>query len=137
MAETSNNELLRKLIEAENSHDPERMVALVTDDVAIEDVPINVVMRGKEGVRDGYKMFLAAAPDFRIEPKSWAVDDHTFALEFTLSGTQKGDLPGIPATNKAFSFRGCSFGEFENGKLKSRRDYWDLMSLTTQLGVVT
>jgi hypothetical protein len=27
----------------------------------------------------------------------------------------------------------CSFGEFENGKIKGRRDYWDLMTLRKQL----
>lgn len=130
-----NEQLVKKIIDAENSHDPERLIALVTDDVVIEDVPINMVMKGKDGVRDGYNMFVAAAPDFRIEPKSWVATDKSFAVGFTLSGTQKGDLPGIPATGKRFSFRDCSFGEIQNGKLKSRRDYWDLLSLTKQLGV--
>jgi limonene-1,2-epoxide hydrolase len=27
----------------------------------------------------------------------------------------------------------CSFGEFENGRIKVRRDYWDLMTLRKQL----
>jgi steroid delta-isomerase-like uncharacterized protein len=132
---TSNEQLVKKLIDAENSHNPEALLSLVTDDVVIEDVPINVVMKGKNGVKEGYSMFIAAAPDFKIEPKSWVANDHSFAVEFVLSGTQKGDLPGIPATGKKFSFRGCSFGALENGKLKSRRDYWDLIGLTKQLGV--
>ncbi|MDQ4012298.1 MAG: ester cyclase [Thermoproteota archaeon] len=49
------------------------------------------------------------------------------------TGTQTGDLLGLPATGKRFSVIGCSFGEFENGKLKGRRDYWDSESLTKQL----
>jgi ketosteroid isomerase-like protein len=39
----------------------------------------------------------------------------------------------ITATGKGFSVRACSFGEFENGKIKGRRDYWDSASLTKQL----
>jgi hypothetical protein len=27
----------------------------------------------------------------------------------------------------------CSFGEIENGKIKGRRDYWDLVTLREQL----
>ena len=27
----------------------------------------------------------------------------------------------------------CSFGEFENGKIKGRRDYWDSVTLREQL----
>ena len=36
---TNNDDLLKQLLEAENSHDVEKLVALVTDDVVIEDVP--------------------------------------------------------------------------------------------------
>jgi steroid delta-isomerase-like uncharacterized protein len=47
----------------------------------------------------------------------------------------KGEFPGIPASGKRFSIRGCSFGEFENGKLKRKSDYWDYASLKKQLSV--
>jgi ketosteroid isomerase-like protein len=68
---TNNNDnLLKQLIEAENSHDLERVVALLTDDVVIEDVPFRLVMKGKDGVKQGYAGFLEAAPDFKVEPKS-------------------------------------------------------------------
>src|SRR3712207_7294223 len=46
-----NENLLRQLIEAENSHDVERLVSLLTDDVVIENIPLGVVMKGKDGVR--------------------------------------------------------------------------------------
>jgi ketosteroid isomerase-like protein len=54
-------------------------------------------------------------------------------MEVVYSGTQKGDFPGLLATGKPFSIRTCSFGEFENGKIKGRRDYWDLVTLREQL----
>jgi steroid delta-isomerase-like uncharacterized protein len=130
---TNNDNLLKQLIEAENSHDLERMLALMTDDVVIEDVPFGMIMRGKDGVKQGFSGFFTAAADFKVEPKSWVTNDRSFALEVIFTGTQKGDLPGLPATGKRFSVRGCSYGEFENGKIKGRRDYWDLASLTKQL----
>ncbi len=52
----NNDNLLKQIIEAENSHDIERLLALVTDDVVIEDVPFvpfGMVMKGKDGVRQG------------------------------------------------------------------------------------
>ncbi|MDQ4067062.1 MAG: ester cyclase [Thermoproteota archaeon] len=131
---TNNDNLLKQLIEAENSHDLERMLALMTDDVVIEDVPFGMIMRGKDGVKQGFSGFFTAAADFKVEPKSWVTNDRSFALEVIFTGTQKGDLPGLSATGKRFSIRGCSFGEFENGKIKGRRDdYWDSSSLTKQL----
>jgi steroid delta-isomerase-like uncharacterized protein len=92
-----------------------------------------MVMKGKDGVRKGYAGFLKATPDFKIEPKSWITSDRSFASEWVLTATQKGDLPGIPTSGKHFSIRGCSFGEFENSKLKGRRDYWDYTTLVKQL----
>jgi ketosteroid isomerase-like protein len=60
VATNNNDDLLKQLIEAENSHDIEKLVALVTDDVVIEDVPFvsfGMVMKGKDGVRQGYAGF--------------------------------------------------------------------------------
>ncbi len=130
---SNNDDLLEQLIKAENSHDIEKMLALMTDNVVIEDVPFGMVMKGKDSVKQGFTGFFTAAADFKVEPKSWVTNERSFALEVIFTGTQTGDLPGVPATGKSFSVRGCSFGEFENGKIKGRRDYWDSASLTKQL----
>ena len=39
MATANNDNLLNQITEAENSHDVEKLIALVTDDIVIEDVP--------------------------------------------------------------------------------------------------
>jgi ketosteroid isomerase-like protein len=62
---TNNDNLLKQLIEAENSHDLERMLALMTDDVVIEDVPFGMIMKGKDGVRQGYSVSLKQLMIFR------------------------------------------------------------------------
>ena len=70
---------------------------------------------------------MTASPDCKLEPKAWVTDDKSFAIEIVYSGTQKREIfPGLPATGKRFSIRGCCFGEIENGKIKGRRDYWDM-----------
>ena len=130
---TSNENLLKQLIETENSHDVEKVLTLLTDDIVFEDVTFGVVMKGKDGFKQIYPTFITAAPDFKLELKAWVTDDNSFAIEMVYSGTQKGDFPGLPATGKHFSIRMCSFGEFENGKIKGRRDYWDLVTLRKQL----
>ncbi len=66
-------------------------------------------MKGKDGVRQAYASFLKVTPDFRIELKSRFTIDKSFALEAVFNGTQKGDLPGLPATVKSLSNRVCSF----------------------------
>ena len=130
---TSNDNLLKQWIEAENSHDVEKVLPLLTDDIVIEDVTFGVVMKGKDDIKKIYPTLFTAAPDFKLEPKAWVTDDKSFAVEIVYSGTQKGDFPGLPATGKRFSIKTCSFGEFENGKIKGRRDYWDSVTLREQL----
>ncbi|MGA8485428.1 MAG: ketosteroid isomerase-related protein [Nitrososphaeraceae archaeon] len=130
---TSNDNLLKQWIEAENARDVEKVLTLLTDDIVIEDVTFGLVMKGKDDFKQFYPTFITAAPDFKLEPKTWVTDDKSFAMEIVYSGTQKGDFPGLPATGKPFSIRTCSFGEFENGKIKGRRDYWDLVTLREQL----
>ena len=130
---THNDNLLKQLIETENSHDVEKVLTFLTDDIVFEDITFGVIMRGKDGFKEIYPTFITAAPDFKLEPKAWVTDDKSFAMEIVYSGTQKGDFPGLPATGKTFSIRTCSFGEFENGKIKGRRDYWDLVTLREQL----
>ena len=130
---TSNDNLLKQWIEAENARDVEKVLTLLTDDIVIEDVTFGLVMKGKDDFKQFYPTFITAAPDFKLEPKTWVTDDKSFAMEIVYSGTQKGDFPGLPATGKRFSVRTCSFGEFENGKIKGRRDYWDMVTLREQL----
>jgi steroid delta-isomerase-like uncharacterized protein len=130
---TSNDNLLKELIETENSHNVEKVLSLMADDIVFADVTFGIITEGKDAFKQGYIGFITAAPDFKLEPKSWVTSDRSFAIEMVYSGTQKGDFPGLPATGKRFSIRMCSFGEFENGKIKGRRDYWDLVTLRKQL----
>jgi steroid delta-isomerase-like uncharacterized protein len=86
---TSNDNLLKQLIETENSHDVEKVLTFLTDDIVFEDVTFGVVMEGKDAFKQVYPTFITAVPDFKLEPKSWVTDDKSFAIEMVYSGTQE------------------------------------------------
>ena len=102
---------MKQLIETENSHDVEKVLTFLTDDIVFEDVTFGVIMRGKDGFKEIYPTFITTPPEFKLEPKAWVTDDKSFAIEMVYSGRQKGDFPDLPATGKPFSIRMCSFGE--------------------------
>jgi len=54
-----------------------------------------------------------------------------------MSGTHKGDLPGIPATGKSFAVRGSTICELTAGKIKRNSDYWDMGAFLKQTGLIT
>ena len=89
---TRNDNLLKQWIEAENSHDVEKVLPLLTDDVVIEDVTFGVVMKGKDDIKKIYPTLFTAAPDFKLEPKAWVTDDKSFAVEIVYSGYTEGRL---------------------------------------------
>jgi steroid delta-isomerase-like uncharacterized protein len=133
---------MRAYAEAWSSSDADRVLDFFTEDIVYEDVP-NVdngwetVSRGKEAVRRWLVEDFAAMPDFGLEIHSVRTTDNGAAVEWTMTGTQTGDYPGLPASGRSISIRGASFMRFEGGKIAWNRDYYDMYLFLTQLGAVS
>jgi steroid delta-isomerase-like uncharacterized protein len=121
-----------------SSHDPEKLLALFTDDCLFEDVTFNVVTRGKEELRGFANGAFAAVPDFKLELTRQFATGQWAAVEWIMSGTHKGDFPGMPGTGKRFSaVRGSSIFELEAGKIRRESDYWDAATFMKQVGLLS
>jgi steroid delta-isomerase-like uncharacterized protein len=120
-----------------SSNDPELILALFVDDCVFEDVTFDVTAQGKEQLRSFATRAFAAIPDFKYGLRSRFATSHWAVIEWAMSGTHKGDLPGIPATGKRFSsVRGSTILELEAGKIRRESDYWDAATLMKQVGVL-
>src|SRR5258708_12071682 len=105
--------------------DPERVLALFADDGIYEDVTSGAVVRGKEELRRYLIGAFATIPDFtfgvlrRFAAGPWA------AIEWTMSGTHRGDWAGMPPTGRRFSsVRGASIPHLEPAKIPPPSHYW-------------
>jgi steroid delta-isomerase-like uncharacterized protein len=117
--------------------DPERVLALFADDGVFEDATFGVVVRGKEDLRRYLIGAFAAVPDFTFGVTRRFATSHWAAIEWVMSGTHKGDFPGIPATGNRFSsVRGASVLELEAGKIRRESDYWDAATFMRQVGLL-
>lgn len=134
---TNSAGMLAEWADAWSEHDVDRVAAIFTDDCVYEDVTFGAVNHGKDELKAFGGAFLAAVPDVSVELHSAFVADEHGGMEWTMSGTQTGDLPGLPATGKRFSLRGASVVELRGGKLSRCSDYWDLATLRRQLGVMS
>ena len=120
-----------------DNNDPERVLVLFADDCGFEDVTFDVLVRGKEELRSFVKGAFAAIPDFKYELRSRFATNQWAVIEWVMSGTHKGDLPGIPATGKRFSsVRGTTILELEAGKIRRESDYWDSATFMKQVGLL-
>ncbi len=117
--------------------DPERVLALFTDDGGFEDATFGVAVRGKEDLRRYVTGAFATVPDFTFGVTRRFAASHWAAIEWVMSGTHTGDFPGMPATGKRFSsVRGVSILELEAGKIRRESDYWDAATFMKQVGLL-
>ena len=119
------------------SNEPEKVLALFADQCVFEDVTFGLVARGKGEIRSFATRAFVAVPDFQYGVTSRFADRQWAVIEWVMSGTHEGDLPGIPATGKRFSsVRGTTILELEDGKIRRESDYWDAATLMKQVGLL-
>ena len=115
----------------------ERLLAFMSLDVCYEDVPSGVVFDGHQGITDMAAAAHAWSADLTIRVTTRQTDGTNFAFESETSGTNTGDMGGVAATGRRFSFRSVSVGRFSSdGLVAEQRDYWDLMTFLGQIGAV-
>ena len=118
------------------AHDIDRLLALFTEDCIYEDVAFALVNHGKRELRLFAQGMLAAFPDLRVELKSHFAAESWGAMEWIMSGTHEGDLPGMAATHKKFSLRGATVAELNEARIKRLSDYFDLTTFLKQIGLM-
>jgi steroid delta-isomerase-like uncharacterized protein len=126
------SEFMRQAFAAWNSHDPEKVIAFYTEDVVYEDVAYGAMNRGRAELRKFAADFFEAVPDLKLEVVSTSVHKGHGAVEWVLSGTDKG----LYKTGKKFSVRGASVFEMRGRKCSSNKDFYDFATIMRQLGVL-
>jgi steroid delta-isomerase-like uncharacterized protein len=137
MAVSSASEaMLRDYAAAWRAHDIERVVGLFTDDAVYEDVPLGRVNRGRGELRAFLVETFQTFPDYAIELTAAFVAGARAGAEWTMTGTQRGALPGLPATGKRMAVRGASMLELRGNKIARIADYYDQLGMLRQLAAI-
>lgn len=136
MATAATEQVLEQWATAWSSHDADKVLSLLTEDCIYEDVTFGVVTRGQKEVRAFADGVFAGIPDFKIELTAKFATDTWGAMEWIMSGTHKGDFPGMPATGRRFSGRGITIVELQAGKIRRNSDYWDAAGVMRQVGLL-
>jgi steroid delta-isomerase-like uncharacterized protein len=116
------------------SHDLPKLMPLFTDNVVYDDTTVHTVLHGKDELRGFAEGWFKAFPDISFAFTSAVISGDRAAVAWQVTGTQKGDMPGMPASNKAVNVAGVSLMECAGGKIKHNVDYWDMATTMRQLG---
>ncbi len=127
----------RDWCEAWNSHDVDRILSRVTDDIVYEGLAGARVMTGTAEMKAYLDETFSAFPDFRIDLKSLFASGKWAGSEWVMSGTFKGELQsvGLKPTGKSFSVRGASITELRGSRVRRNTDYYDGAVFFRQIGI--
>ena len=127
--------------DAWNSHDPDRLLALMTEDISYDDSAWPRTMHGHADVREFLRFAWTAFPDMRFE-----VDEGPFldparpVATSTWRGfaTHAGPIepPGVAPTGKAIEFAGFDLHEYRDEKVARLVICFDMAASMRDLGVL-
>jgi steroid delta-isomerase-like uncharacterized protein len=119
MSKEQNAEALGKFAEAVNTGKYELFDQAVAPD-SVDHDPAPGQGPGPKGYRTFFTEMRTAFPDLKADLVALVSDEESIAFAYTLSGTHKGPLMGIPATGKKVSIRGVQLSKFRDGKMVER-----------------
>lgn len=135
MSKERNIETLKKQGEAVNGGHLELLREVFAPGVVDHD-PAADQGPGPEGFIGFFTQLRAAFPDLMVEVDYLVADDDNVAMAYTINGTHRGPLQGIPATGRKVKARGMQIARFEDGKIVERWGSSDELGILKQIGVI-
>lgn len=102
---------IQSYYDAWDKRDTDAIMATLTEDVVLEDVPTGHIARGAESARVFVDAGLALVADASYDVVSIRIDGDEYAVEWVMQ----------PA-----GVRGVAIGEIRDGRIALNRDYWNL-----------
>jgi steroid delta-isomerase-like uncharacterized protein len=134
-------EFVKRWEGAWNSHEPERLLELMTEDIVYDDSAWPTTMRGHGDVRTFLDYAWRALPDLRFDMADGpyiAPGRPEAAFYWTGRATHTGPLdpPGLAPTGRQIEFEGADFHEYRDGRVCRLRIVFDMMDVSRQLGML-
>ncbi len=128
--------LIAEIVDAWNSHDPERVGAWYTEDCYGLDVAVAKPQIGREGVIQMFAAYYQAFPDLEITPDEMIIEGDRVALFWTARATHLGPILNIPGSGRTVVARGVNRLVFTDGKVCETLTIWDVAGMLRNLGLL-
>lgn len=129
---------VERLVEVYDRHDPAQVVALYAPGAKVSRPGAPELT--PESLGQFYAGFVQAMPDFRHILHNVVEEGNRAAFECTVEATFTGSLPtpegAVPGTGAHISFTHAQFiAVDEQGRIAEDRDYTDMATLMSQMGM--
>lgn len=124
-------EVVEKLNESINRHDPVGGRELFADDVRIVTATARVITLA--GLGRMLADSLAAFPDMSVRIERWVEQGDTVVTEEVMEGTHSGPFAGLAPTGRAVRLSICHITRVVDGRIVERITYHDSAGILRQL----
>jgi|SRR5215211_940037 len=134
--------LARDDLDAFNAGDWDRLAERMTDDSVYEEPATGRRIEGKDAILDANRGWRAAFPDLRgTMTDAFGCGDRV-AARITWEGTHSGPLATpdggqIPPTGRKVTVYACDLTRYEGDKVAESCNFFDLLGMMEQLGVMS
>jgi steroid delta-isomerase-like uncharacterized protein len=137
MKPSAMKELVERLVESWNLHDPDAVARCYARDAVSRDITLDEPLHGRDAIRNAAAMYMKAFPDIHLEIRRVACDGDVICEEWRATGTHEADLMGLQPTGRMGSTLGCNVIQVgDDGLIHSETTYWDAAGLYRQLGAL-
>ena len=134
---TDNKEIARRLMEdVWNNRQLDVVDELVDSSYVHHDPNSPDFGEGPESYRARVTFYTKAFPDLRFVIEDMIAEEDRVLVRWEASGTHRGELLGVPATDKAITGTGMHVMQCRNGKVVHEWGVWDALGLLRQLGAL-
>jgi steroid delta-isomerase-like uncharacterized protein len=132
MSAGENKELIRRYIQAVDSNDSDDWSVIdeyIAEDFVAHNPPFPGVTLDRDGMKQASEIFRVATPG-RHEITMQVAEGDLVVSQIIGRGIHKGDLLGIPATNKDVETTGIAIHRVRDGKIV---EYWSVVDVAQVL----
>ena len=136
-----NSDLVDKFFESMSSGDIDSAMSVMHDNCVNHDMGTGKVMEGLDENRADMENWTNTFSDMKVEVLNHVESGDTVVTEMKMSGVNTGDMEmpdgsKIPATGKSIEMNGCQVAKFQDGKIIKATQYYNMMSMMAQLGLM-
>jgi steroid delta-isomerase-like uncharacterized protein len=129
----ANAALVLASINALNSGDTERLLAVVAPDIVMHYAEMPEPLHGRETWQQGFELMRHAFPDLEAHVDDLVAAEDKVAIRVSFRGTHRGEFQGIPATGRTIHYVSHEFYRVEHGLFAEEWICSDMASLFRQL----
>lgn len=137
MGTEENKAITRRFIdEVFNEGKLAAIAELVDSSYVMHETGAGPEVSGRQGMQTFVVTYRTALPDYHCTIEDQVAEGDKVVTRWTVRGTQRGELSGIPPTGKPITLAGIVIDRIANGKLAETWYQVDSLGMMQQLGLI-